>query len=98
MTFTDQLVKPFIGHTGETGDVVHVDQGIVGTQQHAVVAVIEVNMVRISSVRFMKVVRMRGKVLSRILRTVLQIRDSRDYRRGNGLPDRTHHDDRGRNH
>lgn len=34
---------------------------------------------------------MRGKVLSRILRTVLQIRDSRDYRRGNGLPDRTHH-------
>ncbi len=38
-------------------DVVHVDQGIVGTQQHAVVAVIEVNMVRISSVRFMKVVR-----------------------------------------
>ena len=21
MTFTDQLVKPFIGHTGETGDV-----------------------------------------------------------------------------
>ena len=38
MTFTDQLVKPFIGHTGETGDVVHVDQGIVGTQQYAVVA------------------------------------------------------------
>ncbi len=40
----------------------------------------------VSSVRFMKVVRMRGKMLSRILRTVLQIRDSRDYRRGNGLP------------
>ena len=27
-----------IGHTGEAGDVVHVDQGIVGTQQYAVVA------------------------------------------------------------
>lgn len=26
MAFTDQLVKPFICHTGETGDVVHVDQ------------------------------------------------------------------------
>ena len=38
MAFTDQLVKPFIGHTGETGDVVHVDQGIVSTQQYAVVA------------------------------------------------------------
>ena len=38
MPFTDQPVKPFIGHAGETGDVVHVDQGIVGTQQHAVVA------------------------------------------------------------
>ena len=38
MTFTDQPVKPFIGHAGETGDVVHVDQGIIGTQQYAVVA------------------------------------------------------------
>lgn len=38
MTFTDQLVKPFICHASETGDVVHVDQGIVGTQQYAVVA------------------------------------------------------------
>ena len=38
MAFTDQPVKPFIGHTGEAGDVVHVDHGIVGTQQYAVVA------------------------------------------------------------
>lgn len=38
MAFTDQLVKPFIGHASETGDVVHVDQGIVGTQPYAVVA------------------------------------------------------------
>lgn len=38
MAFTDQLVKPFVGHTGETGDIVHVDQGIIGTQKYAVVA------------------------------------------------------------
>lgn len=33
MAFTDQLVKPFIGHTGETGDVVHVDRD----RQHAAI-------------------------------------------------------------
>ncbi|KDV81190.1 hypothetical protein AC42_3192 [Escherichia coli 2-052-05_S3_C3] len=38
MAFTDQLVKPFICHASETGDVVHIDQGIVGTQQYTVVA------------------------------------------------------------
>lgn len=38
MAFTDQLVKPFVSHTGETGDIVHVDQGIIGTQKYAVVA------------------------------------------------------------
>ena len=35
MAFTDQLVKPFVSHTGETGDIVHVDQGIIGTQKYA---------------------------------------------------------------
>lgn len=38
MVFTDQLIKPFVGHAGETGDVAHVDQWIVGTQQYAAVA------------------------------------------------------------
>ena len=36
--FTDQLVKPFVGHTGETGDCSSCRSGIVRTQQHAVVA------------------------------------------------------------
>lgn len=38
MPFADQRAKPFVSHTSETGNVVHVDQGIVGTQQYAVVA------------------------------------------------------------
>lgn len=55
------------------------------------------NMVRMSSVRFMKVVRMRGNLLNGAFRAGL-LRDTRDYLRGNGLPDRTPHDDRRRNH
>lgn len=38
IAFTDQFIKLFVGHAGETGDVVHVEQGIIGTQQYAVVA------------------------------------------------------------
>lgn len=38
IAFTDQFIKLSVGHAGETGDVVHVEQGIIGTQQYAVVA------------------------------------------------------------
>ncbi len=38
MPFADQRAKPFVSHTGKAGDVTHLDQGIVGTQQYAVVA------------------------------------------------------------
>ncbi|EAC1985726.1 hypothetical protein GA254_23195 [Escherichia coli] len=38
-----------------------------------------------------------GNLLSCAFRTGL-LRDTRDYRRGNGLPDHTHLDDRGQNH
>lgn len=97
MAFTDQLVKPFVGHTGETGDVVHVDQGSSARSNTLSWPVIEVNMVRMSFMRFMKVVQMRINLLNGVFRAGL-LRDTVDYRRGNGLPDRAHHDDRGRNH
>ncbi len=38
MPFADQRAKPFVSHSGKAGDVTHLDQGIVGTQQYAVVA------------------------------------------------------------
>ena len=40
---------------------------------------------------------MRINLLNGVFRAGL-LRDTGDYRRGNGLPDRAHHDDRGRNH
>lgn len=38
MAFTDQLAEAFVSHASEADDEAHVDQGIVGTQQYAVVA------------------------------------------------------------
>lgn len=64
MTFTDQLVKPFICHASETGDVVHVDQGSSARSNTLSWPVIEVNIVRMSSVRFMEVGQMRVNLLN----------------------------------
>lgn len=92
MTFTDQPVKPFIGHAGETGDVVHVDQGS-SARSNTLSWLVVVNMVRMSSVRFMK----NGVIREMGLRAAFSTAN-RDCRQGNGLPDRTLHGDRGRNH
>ena len=59
---------------------------------------VEVNMVRMSFVRFMKFGQNAGKMLNRAFRTVLQIGIPGLPARQRRLPDRTHHDDRGRNH
>ena len=96
MTFTDQLVKPFVSHTGETGDIVHVDQGIIGTQKYAVVACCSQHGQNVPCEIYEDCANA-GNLLSCAFRTGL-LRDTRDYRRGNGLPDHTHLDDRGQNH
>ena len=96
MAFTDQLVKPFVGHTGETGDIVHVDQGIIGTQKYAVVACCSQHGQNVLCEIYEDCANA-GNLLSCAFRTGL-LRDTRDYRRGNGLPDHTHHDYRGQNH
>ena len=96
MAFTDQLVKPFVSHTGETGDKVHVDQGIIGTQKYAVVACCSQHGQNVPCEIYEDCANA-GNLLSCAFRTGL-LRDTRDYRRGNGLPDHTHLDDRGQNH
>ena len=96
MAFTDQLVKPFVSHTGETGDIVHVDQGIIGTQKYAVVACCSQHGQNVPCEIYEDCANA-GNLLSCAFRTGL-LRDTRDYRRGNGLPDHTHLDDRGQNH
>ena len=96
MAFTDQLVKPFVSHTGETGDIVHVDQGIIGTQKYAGVACCSQHGQNVPCEIYEDCANA-GNLLSCAFRTGL-LRDTRDYRRGNGLPDHTHLDDRGQNH
>lgn len=83
MAFTDQLVKPFVSHTGETGDIVHVDQGIIGTQKYAVVACCSQHGQNVPCEIYEDCANA-GNLLSCAFRTGL-LRDTRDYRRGNGL-------------
>ena len=97
MPFADQRAKTFVSHTGKAGDVTHLDQGIVGTQQYAVVACCSQHGQNVLC-EIYEVCANAGKDAEPSFQNGPADPGYQGLPAGNGLPDHTHHDYRGQNH